>query len=285
MTNQNQIKKSISNFLDYLKTNNGLGNQTIQNYNFYLNRFLSWSKLNQPQQINSELIEKFKNFLAHQNQKGLKDSTKNYHLIALRSFLKYLKQNKTAVFDWKKIKLEKIPKTKKEFLNKDEIARLLAAPLRTKEEKIIQLRDKAILELLFCSGLRVSELSGLKKNQIDFAKDELPVLSKNKKRSVYLSNQSRYYLKEYLKQRKSSSPYLFIRHDRAADNKPNNLTSRSIQRLLERYARVAGLTKKITPRILRRNFAFNLLNQGDDVKSIQKIMGHQTLSVTKNYLD
>ena len=204
----------------------------------------------------------------------------------MRSFLKYLSKRDVKSMAPEKIELAKMPDRQVDFLENDDMSRLLEAPLQSKEAKIIQLRDKAILELLFSTGTRVSELSKLEINQVNLNKDEFTVRGKGDKlRVVFLSNQARYYLKQYLDARKDLSPYLFIRHDRAKGKKdePNNLTPRSIQRLIQKYSKAAGITKKVTPHTMRHSFATDLLINGADIRSVQAMLGHSSITTTQIY--
>ncbi|MFA6255086.1 MAG: site-specific tyrosine recombinase/integron integrase [Patescibacteria group bacterium] len=282
------MEKLIRQFLEYLEVERGRSLNTIQNYDFYLKRFLNWSKINSPSQINQDLIRTYRLWLNRQTDrlgKPLKKSTQNYHLIALRSFLKYLSKQDVKSFAPEKIELAKMPERQVEFLEGDDLERLLEAPLKTSESKIIQLRDKAILELLFSTGLRVSELANLKKDQINLKKDEFTIRGKGEKlRVVFLSNQTKYWLKLYSEARRDLSPSLFVRADRAKGKKdPENLTPRSIQRLIKKYSKAAGITKKVTPHTMRHSFATDLLINGADIRSVQAMLGHASITTTQIY--
>jgi len=282
------MQKLIRQFLEYLEVERGRSLNTIQNYDFYLKRFLNWSKINSPSQIDQDLIRTYRLWLNRQTDRlgrPLKKSTQNYHLIALRSFLKYLSKQDVKSFAPEKIELAKMPERQVEFLEGDDLERLLEAPLKTNESKIIQLRDKAILELLFSTGLRVSELANLKKDQINLKKDEFTIRGKGDKlRVVFLSNQTKYWLKQYLEARRDLSPFLFVRADRAKGKKePENLTPRSIQRLIKKYSKVAGITKKVSPHTLRHSFATDLLINGADIRSVQAMLGHSSITTTQIY--
>jgi len=185
-----------------------------------------------------------------------------------------------------KIELAKVPERQVDFLESDDLARLLEAPIQSKEDKIIQLRDKAILELLFSTGLRVSELSGLEIDNVNLKKDEFTIRGKGEKlRIVFLSNQCKYWLKQYLEKRKDLSPALFVRHDRAKGKKkePDGLTPRSIQRMIQKYAKQAGITKVVTPHTMRHSFATDLLQNGADIRSVQAMLGHSSITTTQIY--
>lgn len=247
------MNKYLKTFLtEFSKTHSP---KTVNNYEFYLKRFLNWSKIASPQQITLEKIKKYRQWLTSQkNDEGepLSKSTINYHLIALRSFLKFLKQKKFLVPGPKAVTLQKTPKPGHEILTPSELEQLLAAPLETQEQEIIKRRDKAILETLFSTGLKVAQLSALQKKEINFKEKFTTYNQGGHKRRIIFSQQAKYWLKKYLDQRFDDSPYLFISHDRAHQKKINHLTSRSIQRIVGQYARLAKINKQITPETFRR---------------------------------
>jgi len=282
------MKKLIQQFLEYLEVERGRSINTIQNYDFYLRRFLGFAKIKSPAQITMNLVRRYRLWLNRQQdskEEPLKKSTQNYHLIALRSFLKYLAKQDIKSLAPEKIELAKQPERQVEFLEGDDLEKLLEAPLKTKEAKIIQLRDKAILELLFSTGLRVSEAAKLKKEQINLKKDEFTIRGKGDKlRVVFLSNQTKHWLKQYLEARRDLSPSLFVRADKAKGKKePENLTPRSIQRLIKKYAKAAGITKTVTPHTMRHSFATDLLINGADIRSVQSMLGHASITTTQIY--
>ncbi|MDX9893504.1 MAG: tyrosine-type recombinase/integrase [Patescibacteria group bacterium] len=282
------MNKLINQFLEYLEIEKGRSLNTVQNYHFYLNRFAEWSKIKKPEQINQDLVRSYRIWLNRQtDNRGevLEKSTQNYHLIALRSFLKYLSKIDVNSMAPEKIELAKMPQRQVDFLEGPDLERLLEAPLKSAEPEIIKLRDKAILELLFSTGLRVSELSKLNQDQINLAKEEFTVRGKGSKlRVVFLSNQAKHWLKQYLEKRKDLSPSLFVRHDRAKGKKEaENLTPRSIQRLIKKYAKEAGIAKDITPHTMRHSFATDLLINGADIRSVQSMLGHSSITTTQIY--
>lgn len=286
-----KIQKLIQEFLEYLEIEKNRSRATIRNYQFYLERFVNWAKIVTPEKINLELVRKYRlwlNRLKVKKDQTLKKSTQNYHLIALRSFLKYLSKRDIESLAPEKIELAKMPERSVEFLEGKDLENLLNAPLKTEEPEIIKMRDKAILELFFSTGLRVSELCQLTKEQVNFKKDEFTVRGKgDKPRIVFLSNQAKFWLKKYLDLREDIEPFLFIRHDRAAlKNKSllkSNLTPRSVQRIIKKYAKIAGIPKKITPHTLRHSFATDLLNNGADIRSVQALLGHSSITTTQIY--
>jgi len=266
---------------------------TIRNYEFYLNRFIEWAKDPDAQDVDDDLVLKYRlylNRLEDPKRGVLKKNTQNYHLIALRSFLKYLARRNVKTMAPEKIELAKQGSREPVFLESTDMENLLEAPSKTGETGILQARDRAILELFFSTGMRVSELANLKKDQVNLERDEFSVRGKGDKvRVVFISHQARHWLKEYLNMRDDDSPYMFIRHDRAAggknDEKENSgpLTPRSIERLVHRYAVMAGITKKVSPHSLRHSFATDLLMNGADLRSVQSMLGHSSITTTQIY--
>lgn len=293
----------ITDFLEYLEIERNRSQNTIQNYDFYLRRFVDWYGDKAPSGITSDKIRKYRlwlNRLEDDYGEPLKKNTQNYHLIALRSFLKYLAKRNINSLAPKKIELMKMPDREVTFLEGDDLQRILRTPLDAANmsldsQKVIAYRDKAILELLFSTGLRVSELSKLKKEDINTKKDEFTVRGKgSKRRVVFLSEQAKHWIDEYIKLRKMDvNPYLFISHDKRSkserklgtngeeDFKP--LSPRSIQRLVKKYTRAAGITKDVTPHTLRHSFATDLLQNGADIRSVQSMLGHESITTTQIY--
>jgi len=292
------LKILITEFLEHLEIEKGASQLTIRNYHFYLKRFLDQTAAESPDQITTETVRKYRLWLSRlKNPRGgnLSPATQNYHLIALRVFLKYLAKRDIKSLAPEKIDLAKTGERQISFLEGNDLEKFLAAPLtpiKNKNSEIIQLRDKSILELLFSTGLRVSELANLKKEDINLEKDEFSVRGKGSRyRVVFLSHQAKYWLKKYLEKRLDLEPFLFIRHDRAANKKTTNnknvpfenLTPRSVQRLVKRYAKMAGLTKKITPHSLRHSYGTDLLAGGADIRAVQELLGHKNITTTQIY--
>lgn len=276
-------------FLTYIEVEKNKSLLTRRNYDFYLSRFIEISKLTKPSQITLDDVRDFRLWLNRQtNQRGqpLKKSTQNYHLIALRSFLKYMAKNDVETMAAEKIELAKTSERQVSFLEGDDLERFLSAPLQGEHRDLMAFRDKAILEMLFSTGLRVSELANLKKDSINLHKDEFTVRGKGDKlRVVFLSPAAKLWLKEYLDRRHDTDPYLFLRQDRAGihANVARPLTPRSIQRLVDHYARAAGITKRITPHTLRHSYATDLLMNGADIRSVQAMLGHSSIQTTQIY--
>ena len=298
------LKTYLNDFLEHLEIERNRSRATVQNYRFYLNRFIDWAggqSISTPAQLTSELVRQYRLWLNRLTDVAgglLKKNTQNYHLIALRSFLKYLAKRDVKTLTPEKIELMKTPERQVEFLEGDELQRLLNAPAKIDEPEIIQRRDQAILETLFSTGLRVSELANLKIENINLenVKDgvtEFTVRGKGSKlRVVFLSESARQKIKAYLEHRHDISPYLFIRHDRAQKKSKSErarkeggapLTPRSIQRLVQHYAKVAGLTKKVSPHTLRHSYATDLLRNGADIRSVQSMLGHSSITTTQIY--
>ncbi|MFH1565475.1 MAG: tyrosine-type recombinase/integrase [bacterium] len=322
------LKQLVRQFLEYMEIEKGRSVLTAKNYKFYLERFLGWGEINDPEKITLEKVREYRLWLNRQvshDGAPLQKNTQNYHLIALRKFLKYLSKMDVKSMAAEKIELAKTPERQIEFLLKDELERLLEAPLKhesTKTQKhknnetldappqspagdcgagvkntktkkhVIQLRDKAILELLFSTGLRVAELVSLKRSNIslkELDKDgvsEFTVRGKGSKlRIVFISKEAKSAVKNYLEATSLSvSPFLFIRHDKAKQNgEQTGLTSRSVQRMIEKYAKACGITKNVTPHTLRHSYATDLLINGADIRSVQSMLGHSSITTTQIY--
>jgi len=248
------MNQSISRFLKYLAMEKNRTPQTVANYDFYLGRFLNWAKIKDPKKIDETLIKNYQLWLAQRTDRfgrPLKKSTQNYHLIALRSFLKFLKKNNLAAVNFGSVKLNHAETHMSRSLTPAELNDLLAAPLKTRESKTVQLRDKAMLEILFSTGAKISVLSGLKMQDIDIDTGTIaPAAGKIKHK---LSNQGKYYLKLYFGRRRDDSPFIFSREDKAKNIKTvSGLTPRSIQRIIKSYAVKSGIKTKVTPQIIRQ---------------------------------
>jgi len=287
-----KLQKLAQDFLDYLEIEKGRAAKTVENYKFYLKRFFVWANINDPGKISQDMVRNFRLWLNRQKDTAgqpLKKNTQNYHLIALRAFLKYLAKRDIKTLAPEKIELAKMPDRQIEFLEGTDLENFLTAPETIDQPEIIKLRDKAILETLFSTGLRVSELAGLKKDDINLNKDEFTVRGKGSKlRVVFLSNQAKHWIKKYLEARKDMSEYLFTNHDKAGKKRnkvkeDKGLTPRSVQRIVQKYAKIAGITKKITPHVLRHSYATDLLSNGADIRSVQTMLGHSSITTTQIY--
>lgn len=286
------MDKIINQFFEYLEVEKGLSLTTMANYGFYLKRFAEFAKkagVVKPAEISKELVHKYRlwlNRLLNNKNGSLKKNTQNYHLIALRGFLKYLVKSDIKSLEPEKVELAKQEQRQVDFLEGSDLERILQAPLKIELPEAISRRDKAILELFFATGLRVSELCKLKIENINLKKDEFTVRGKGSKlRVVFLSDSAKRALEEYLKFRHDINSYLFISHDRASGrrNEPEGLTPRSVQRLVQKYSKIAGITKEVTPHTLRHSYATDLLMNGADIRSVQAMLGHASITTTQVY--
>jgi site-specific recombinase XerD len=284
-----QLQKLITDFLEYLEVERGRSSRTIRNYDFYLRRFAAWAKNPSPSAIDDNMIRRYRLWLNREVsgrfEENIKKNTQNYHLIALRAFLKYLSRRDIRSLAAEKIELAKAPTRIVAFLEEDELARILKAPLARGEE-LVALRDKAILETLFSTGLRVSELANLKIDDVNLKRDEFTIRGKgDKPRVVFLSEESKIWIKKYLDKRRDASPFMFVCHDRAKSGRHDTgpITPRSVERLVQHYAKAAGITKRITPHTMRHTFATDLLMNGADIRSVQSMLGHASITTTQVY--
>ncbi|MDP2736718.1 MAG: tyrosine-type recombinase/integrase [bacterium] len=288
-----KIQSLLTQFLEYLEIEKNRSQLTVRNYDFYLKRFLEFAKVENPAEIDLEKVRQFRLYLNRLTVKGkaLKKSTQNYHIIAIRSFLKFMAKRDIKTLAPEKLELAKIGERTVDFLDGSDLERILAMPEKDRAPQIIKLRDKAILEMLFSTGLRVSELANLKVDSVNLKRDEFTVRGKgDKPRVVFISNQARHAVKQYLQARRDGEPWMFVGHDRAAkvrskaDSKLTHpLTPRSIQRLVEKYSAAAGLTKHVTPHTLRHSYATDLLMNGADIRSVQAMLGHASITTTQIY--
>ena len=281
-----EISKKLDEFLDYLSVEKGCSPLTIRNYKHYLSRLNEWLVKNHKhtdiKSINQDIIHDFRAYLA---KLGLSKKTQGYHAIALRSFLKWLLRNDYQVMAPDKIELPKIPDRQVKFLNGEQIDRLLNAPTMSDIQGI---RDKAILEVLFSTGLRVSELTSLDVEKIDFERKEFGITGKGgRARVVFLSTRACEYIKKYLNERKDHFKPLFVRHkgkmDPTTPDEKMRLTPRSVERLVKKYVRKVKLPVEATPHTMRHSYATDLLVAGADIRSVQEMLGHKNISTTQIY--
>jgi len=276
------MSKSLSvlkkEFLEYLEIERGRSLKTVVNYDRYLNIFLRFAKVNTPEEINDECIRRFRLLL---NRRGLKKNTQNYHLIALRSFLKYLAKRGIESLPANRIELARTSARELDLISGDELIRLLKAPEGNDEKAR---RDRAILETLFSTGLRVSELCALNQDSIDLVKGEFSVRGKGEKvRLIFLSPQAKEALATYLNKRSDFNEALFVSINATVSREPSRLSPRSIERIVRYYAVKAGIFKKVTPHVLRHSFATDLLRSGADIRAVQIMLGHANLATTQIY--
>ncbi len=283
-----QYEEAVEQFLQYLELEKNRSLKTIQNYSHYLNRLSDFAGEIKLSDIDESLIRKWRlwlNRLGTNSNDELSKMTQNYHLIALRSFLRFCARRGLTSLSADKIELASTKRPQVTFLNPEELTSLAAQP---KTETMPGLRDRAIIELLFSSGLRVSELVGLDRGHINLTRREFMVRGKGQKdRPIFISTEAASWIEQYLNKRQDNSTALFIRYSgsKKTDNTGNyqRLTARSVQRMVARYALMAGITKHVSPHTLRHSFATDLLMNGADLRSVQAMLGHSNISTTQIY--
>ena len=291
------ISELVADFLESLEIEKGRSTKTVENYGLYLARFIDLitedfegQEMIKPSDITPEILRRFRlklnRFSDNQNKERLSALTQSYHLIALRGFFKYLAKRGIKSLDPSLIDLPRAAKKQVTFLHFDEIERLLAEiPLDTESG----LRDRAIIELLFSGGLRVSELCSLNRDSINLERREFMVRGKGKKdRPIFIDKSTAECIKDYLNMRTDTLPALFLNNS-ANQQIPSTsgdfrrLTPRSIERIIQKYTRLAGITKHVTPHTMRHSFATDLLMNGADIRSVQSLLGHANISTTQIY--
>ncbi|PIV12606.1 MAG: hypothetical protein COS47_01695 [Candidatus Nealsonbacteria bacterium CG03_land_8_20_14_0_80_36_12] len=288
------IPYHLTNFLDWLEIEKGLSSKSQENYVRFLKKFLDWLKINnledlKPYQLTPEHIWKYRVFLSRQylpkTRKPLKKSTQNYYLIALRSFLNYFADRDILSLPAEKIKLARDKGERQvRFLNLEQLEKLFSAP---NISKVQGLRDRAILETLFSTGMRIAELVALNREQIKIKSGmkelELSIIGKGERlRTVYFSERALIWLKKYLETRQDKEKALFINY-RSKKGASRRLTPRSIEKNIKKYAIVAGLPLTTTPHVMRHSFSTDLLSQGVDIRILQEFLGHKSILATQIY--
>ena len=276
-------------YLEYLEIEKNCSKKTIENYNHYLERFLKWTKINSASNITNELVRRYRlqlNRFVDKKGAPLKKITQTYHIIALRNFLKYLAKRDIETLAVERIELGKLSERQIDFLEIEEIERIFEA---ASGEDLKSRRDRAILELLFSSGLRVSELVNLNRDQINLKTGEFSVRGKGSKvRVVFVSDRAKAALERYLKGRTDVDPALFVRVGVRYLEKKNKtddlrITPRTVQRIVKYYATKAGIVKDVHPHTLRHSFATDLIQNGADIRSVQEMLGHASVTTTQIY--
>lgn len=268
-------------FLEYIEIERGRSIKTVENYDRYLSRFFIQASIKNTDDISEESIRAFRLWLNRQpgTTGTLKRSTQNYYLIALRAFLKFLRKQEVFCVSPEHIELAKSPERSLDLINHTELSRLLNAPRGTDEKNI---RNKAVLELLFSTGLRVSELCALNAD-IDMSRGEISVRGKGDKiRVVFISPSAKTAVEAYIRIRKDMEEALFVGISKGK-KRSERITSRSIERIVKDCAIRAGITKKVTPHVLRHSFATDLLSNGADLRSVQALLGHANIATTQIY--
>lgn len=282
-----ELDKLKTEFLEYIEIEKGRSVKTVQNYDHYLSRFFTYAGAKKPVDITERAVRDFRLWLNRQpgaknSEETMKKTTQNYYLISLRSFLKFLAKSGVKSLAPEKIELAKTGERQLELLTEAELMRLLDAPEGADEKS---LRDKAILELLFSTGLRVSELCSLNRDHFQSGRDEFSVRGKGGKvRLVFISDTAKTVVNGYLKKRDDVEEALFVSFPGKKKNaSPTRLTSRSIERIVRHYATVCGIGGKVTPHVIRHSFATDLLRNGADIRSVQTMLGHANVATTQIY--
>jgi site-specific recombinase XerD len=283
-----KIEQLKRQFLEYLEIEKGSSLKTVRNYEHYLSRFFDFTKITEPKEITDENIREFRLFLNRQSgvkvrgqvSATMKKNTQNYYLIALRVFLKYMMKRDISALSPDRIELAKIKERSLDLITENELERLLSGP---NGNDLKNLRDKAILELFFSTGLRVSELASINRD-LDISKEEFSIRGKGEKvRVVFLSESARNAVKEYLKKRDDMEEAMFVKITNNKKDTASRLTTRSIERIVKYYAMKAGISKKVTPHVIRHSFATDLLSNGADIRSVQMMLGHANIATTQIY--
>jgi len=281
------ILEAKQQFLEYVEIEKGRSLNTVRNYDQYISRFIDYTKLKNAEDITEKVVREFHLWLNRQlsskksEKETLKKKTQNYYLIALRSFLKFLAKRGIKSLSPEHIELAKVGERPLDLITGEELKRLMNAP---DGKDLKSLRDKAILELLFSTGLRVSELCSLSRD-LDLSADELSIRGKGEKiRVVFMSVEAKKAIKEYLDKRTDLDDALFVRMNReSAKGGDLAMDSRSIERIVKQCAIKAGISKKVTPHVIRHCFATDLLSNGADLRSVQMLLGHSNISTTQIY--
>jgi len=282
------MSELILDYIESIEVEGGRSAKTAENYRLYLERFVEFTEDIMVEKITSENIRKYRLWLnryKNVNDDELATITQSYHLIALRGFLTYLGQRNIASLSPDKITLPKVSRKQVTFLHYDEVERMLAAIDIDSEAG---LRDRAIVELLFSSGLRVSELTNLNRDHVNTKRREFMVRGKGQKdRPVFISEAAADWVDRYLDARQDSLPPLFISYSKSVEQTNSGdyrrLTARSVQRAIAKYTRLAGITKHVSPHTMRHSFATDLLMNGADIRSVQSMLGHSNISTTQVY--
>jgi len=282
------MSELILDYIEHLEVEGGRSSKTAENYKLYLERFVEFSEDTAVGKISTEMLRKYRLWLnRYKNDLGepLAIITQSYHLIALRGFLTYLSKRDINSLSPEKIELPKVSRKQVTFLHFDEVTRMLEA-IDTSDET--GLRDRAIIELLFSSGLRVSELVNLNRDHVNTKHREFMVRGKGQKdRPVFIGEIAAEHVAEYLRARLDNLPPLFLSYSRnnisSQTGDYRRLTARSIQRIISKYARLAGITKHVSPHTMRHSFATDLLMNGADIRSVQSMLGHSNISTTQIY--
>ena len=289
---EEKLTKLIDDFLEYMEIEKNCSKLTIRDYRHYLRIYKEWHIRTIPgkslEKLDLSDIRHYRVFLSNKVDNkgaGLKRVTQNYYIIALRSFLRFLIKNDYKTLEPSKIDLPKTESRSLKFLERDQVDRLVTSADTSKEEGI---RDRAIMELLFSTGLRVSELVSLNRDQISLQRKEFGIIGKGRRsRIVFVSNRAAEWIKNYLNKRKDPFKPLFIRYSgRVIEENYGErmrLTPRSVERVIKKYVRATRLPVDATVHTLRHSFATDLLTNGADLRSVQEMLGHKNIATTQIY--
>lgn len=285
------MEKLIRQFLEYIELERGHSQLTIRNYDAYLHKFMAFATENGIEKVEEISLEIIRKWRLELHRKGLSNKTMNYYMISIRSFLKYLSKIDTKSLSPEKIELADTPERQIAFLENEEIKRILKAFQGVDN---LEIRNRAILELLFSTGMRVSEIASLNRDEINIERGEFSISGKGgKRRVVFVSENAAEWLKKYLRTRLDGDVALFIKSAKGKDidvrtkkeleDLGGRLTVRQIQRIVQEAARKAGIVKKVTPHVLRHTFATDILRAGADIRSVQGLLGHSSVTTTQAY--
>jgi site-specific recombinase XerD len=290
-----QLKELVTDFIEYGELEKNFSPLTVRMYDYYLQHFTAWLEKRygtvETHQLTYDMVKQYRlhlaRYISDQTHYPLKKSTQNYFMVALRAYLRYLIKKGYQTLSPDQVELGKQEDRSLKFLEDEQLQRLLEAPDTTRVEGV---RDRAILETLYSTGLRVAELSGLNRDTINLDKREFGVIGKGRKaRVVFLTDSACSWLSKYLRLRKDKHSPLFIRykgkkhHMEDEDGEDLRLTPRSIERMVEKYVKEQGLAVKATPHTLRHSFATDLLVNGADLRAVQEMLGHSNISTTQIY--
>lgn len=287
------LRRLIGRYLSYLEVEKNYSKYTLRNYEHYLKKFRSWFEKNYQQEyierLTMEMVRSYRLYLSHwkdEANKGLSTATQSYYVIALRAFLKYLIRKGYKTLSPEKIDLPKSENHSLKFLNREQVERLMEMPDISTPGG---LRDRAMLEVLFSTGLRVSEIAKLDRDKIDLKQREFGIIGKGRRpRVVFLTPRAGSWLGRYLGERSDGHKPVWIRYsgkkiDPSVAGEKLRLSMRGIQRIVEKYRRKAGLPVKVSPHVIRHSFATSLLQNGADLRSVQEMLGHKNVSTTQIY--
>ncbi len=288
---QTELEELANAFLGHLEIEMGRSPKTVKAYTEVLHSFFAWGNLKKARDITSDRVRSYRIFLNRKTtQRGttLKPVTQAYHAIVIRTFLKYLAKQDIETLPAEKVEIGRVPERQVDFLDTDELGRLLESP---EGDSIRARRDRAVLELFFSAGLRVSELTSLDRDHVNLKRDEFSIRGKGSKlRIVFLSPSAKVALADYLNHRTDVDPALFVSHGKkglvnkkSAGRESKRLTPRSIERLVKYYAKKVGIVKDVHPHTLRHSFATDLLMNGADIRAVQTMLGHASITTTQIY--